>query len=505
MDDLDQDQDQSTDKDTDSDSTSTSSGLKAGNRYKSMLRGAASAMAPPPGQPGANPMAGFGGGGQLRPMGGGQNPMQGLGQAIGGAIGGFAKPTVPIAGAVPPGVNAPPQQSAPIPGMDPNSIPQVPQAPPIPSFADGGTTLGPGQGFLGGAGASSGAQTGQAAQPPPQGSSTQGSQMAGGAPPQPLPPTTPYKSMQWGQGGGGDQSSYGGQSQSNSMQGIQQGSYGAPPQGMGGYGGMQNQMQAGIQLSPAGGPPPGQFQPQAGSGVGLQAAQANQVSQLRGGPAAASMTQPLRPYQPMSPQMPVAQPMVGNGASAAQGQAGIGTNQAGMPSSMAGQGALPPGQGFLGGPSQNSMQQMQGTARPAPAFADGGLVIGPPGVYDHYTGNVPTWEPPQPVGFASRSPQNLTAQYPYPAAAPPAMAAGGVVLSPGEPPRDTAPAGTSYTQPGMGMRRYEPTNPIGPHVTFGPKPEDMGQHLPSRINVGKRMSVRMPRPKMPGVGAVKAH
>ena len=86
--------------------------------------------------------------------------------------------------------------------------------------------------------------------------------------------------------------------------------------------------------------------------------------------------------------------------------------------------------------------------------------------------------------------------------APLPMARGGVVLGPAEPPEDLSKPGTDFVEPGAAMRRYTPTSPVAPKAMLTPSPETMGHHLPTRLRVGKRLNVRLPRPSMKGLGRV---
>lgn len=107
-------------------------------------------------------------------------------------------------------------------------------------------------------------------------------------------------------------------------------------------------------------------------------------------------------------------------------------------------------------------------------------------------------------GAQQEGESNQQAQQRYQAASGNAFATGGVVLGPKEPQQTLSSAGTTFTEPGAAMRRYDPISPAGPKPMFGPKPEEMGHHLPTKLRLGNRLSIRLPRPTMKGKGGVSS-
>ena len=257
-----------------------------------------------------------------------------------------------------------------------------------------------------------------------------------------------------------------------------------------GNGQQQGPQQQGPQQWGGGPPMPSQMGGNPYNGVGYQP----RMNMQSGGiPQQGGM--PMQGQQ-MPQQMPVGtrpQPQggyPGMGGTPAPQQGG-----GGFPMGQMQQGARPfsgggwGGVGGIGPMAMGPAQQPQG-GMPY-AMANGGTVTGggtstaPGGSGSNPATNTFEWPPAKPGSSQLGTP---------------ALARGGVVLGPPEPPSMTAPGGTTYQQPGMVQRRYSPVNPIGPHVSFGPRPEDMGNHLPTRLPIGHRMSVRMPRPKVGGTG-----
>lgn len=188
--------------------------------------------------------------------------------------------------------------------------------------------------------------------------------------------------------------------------------------------------------------------------------------------------------------MGAAQPYANGIAGALQGlQPGLGQMkqpmQPGQPQQPVAPGSgVQPGQvgNAIGGLSRYVMNQMQQPATPGATPGGWQGPMQPPG-------------PPAPDADA-QAPDGDPDQMAM-------MASGGVVLGPKEPPQDTALAGTTYTEPGAAMRRYSPVMPIAPKVQLSPKPEEMGHHLPTKLRIGKRINVKLPRPSSKGLGGVK--
>jgi hypothetical protein len=78
---------------------------------------------------------------------------------------------------------------------------------------------------------------------------------------------------------------------------------------------------------------------------------------------------------------------------------------------------------------------------------------------------------------------------------PAPMARGGIV--------DGGIPGLKAPQAEAADRRYSPIGPRNPTVMISPSPEDMAHRLPRRMSLSPKLNVKLPRPKMPGMGGVK--
>jgi len=238
---------------------------------------------------------------------------------------------------------------------------------------------------------------------------------------------------------------------------------------------------------------------------------APQSQAIQGGTTPNMQTQPMMPMDGMQ------QPQQGGGWGQGMGPQGW---------QNGGQGAYgQPGGGYQP-PQQQGMGPMGWQGRPQ-GGQDQGMIQGRGGMIGQYgmsTPNIPTAATsmaqtgnpasPQPAynpyqganqaGAAGMSNQQIQQQYQN--ASGQAFAKGGVVLGPREPQQELGTPGTTITEPGAAMRRYDPISPSGPKAMFGPKPEEMAHHLPTKLRLGSRLNVRLPRPtsKVKGLGGVKA-
>lgn len=88
--------------------------------------------------------------------------------------------------------------------------------------------------------------------------------------------------------------------------------------------------------------------------------------------------------------------------------------------------------------------------------------------------------------------------------APAQLANGGSVsLGPKEPNSLLGGVGQKLTEPGSTMRRYAPQQPMLPKAQITPNPEEMAHHLPTKLRLGNRLNVRLPKPSMKGLGGVR--
>lgn len=110
-------------------------------------------------------------------------------------------------------------------------------------------------------------------------------------------------------------------------------------------------------------------------------------------------------------------------------------------------------------------------------------------------GAAPMQQQPQPM--SGQSPALGAQPQPQSQMSPPRPMAGGGVIDGGIP-------GFEPPKAESAMRRYSPIGPRNPSAMMTPAPEDMAHRLPNRMTLAPKINVKLPRPKMPGKGAISS-